>query len=163
MKTCFKCGTVKPLTDFYTHPRMGDGHLNKCIPCARKDVADRVAKKSATDPDWVESERQRHRAKQNRYRAEGRAMPTTKEIRQRWEMRNPHKRRASMMVSAALKSGRLVRPMNCEKCGAAGRIEGHHDDYSKPLQVRWLCTKCHGETRHKKPPQFVATELDIPN
>ena len=161
MKTCFKCGSVKPLTDFYPHKQMSDGHLNKCIQCARKDVADRAAKKSATDLEWVESERVRHRAKQAKYRTEGRAQPTTDEARKRWIMKNPNKISAHKAMSGALKSGQLVRASSCEKCGRSGRIEGHHRDYSKPLDVQWLCTKCHGETRHKPAPKYVPHEFDL--
>jgi hypothetical protein len=39
-------------------------------------------------------------------------------------------------------------PKPCEICGE-GKTHGHHDDYSKPLEVRWLCTKHHGEQHHK--------------
>lgn len=37
--------------------------------------------------------------------------------------------------------GKLV-PQPCEVCGAA-EVEMHHDDYSKPLEVRWLCREHH--------------------
>ena len=41
MKTCFKCHLTLPLSEFYHHPRMKDGHLGKCKECTKKDVADR--------------------------------------------------------------------------------------------------------------------------
>ncbi len=53
----------------------------------------------------------------------------------------------------ALKAGRIVRPECCEGCGAKRRIQAHHADYNKPLEVKWLCTICHGaEHRIKTPP-----------
>lgn len=62
--------------------------------------------------------------------------------------RNPEKVAARLAVRAALESGRLVKPWWCEKCGAYARLDGHHDDYTKPLVVRWLCRRCH--VRHHK-------------
>jgi hypothetical protein len=44
---------------------------------------------------------------------------------------------------AAKNAGKLV-PEPCESCGSSIDIEMHHDDYSRPLQVRWMCTICHG-------------------
>lgn len=65
MKTCFKCNRHLPLSDYYVHPQMADGHLNKCKDCARKDAEVR-RKKMEADPDWMEKERARHRAKAKR-------------------------------------------------------------------------------------------------
>lgn len=62
------------------------------------------------------------------------------------DRRDPIKIKARYLVERAVKNGDLVRTP-CEVCGAVGRIEAHHTDYSKPLQVQWLCPKHHRE-RH---------------
>lgn len=52
------------------------------------------------------------------------------------------------LLNKAVKSGRLVRPSTCERCHSCDRpIEAHHPDYSKPLQVHWLCNLCHDAER----------------
>ena len=67
-----------------------------------------------------------------------------------WIPSERHKARAAM--TWAITSGRLKR-LPCEICGAK-KVEGHHEDYSKPLDVRWLCTK-HHRLAHASP-QLVA-------
>ena len=62
--------------------------------------------------------------------------------------RYPHKRVAVIMVNNAVRDGRLAK-LPCEVCGTTKRVQGHHDDYSKPLDVVWLCPKHHAE-RHKQ-------------
>lgn len=64
-KKCFKCGSVKPLNDFYKHPRMRDGHVNKCKDCNLNDVHNDY-KKNKINPEWVEKERARGREKFHR-------------------------------------------------------------------------------------------------
>jgi hypothetical protein len=56
---------------------------------------------------------------------------------------DPVRRSAWSAVSNAIKSGRLVRPAFCSECGAECRPDAHHDDYTKPITVRWLCRPCH--------------------
>lgn len=53
-------------------------------------------------------------------------------------------------VGRAVAAGILTRPANCEQCGAEGRVYGHHDSYDRPLDVRWLCPRCH-QLAHGKP------------
>lgn len=50
---------------------------------------------------------------------------------------------ARLQFVNAVNQGALSRPALCEGCGAECRPEGHHDDYTEPLQVRWLCRRCH--------------------
>ena len=48
--------------------------------------------------------------------------------------------------------GGKIRQLNCSVCNSTNIVEGHHDDYTKPLEVRWLCKACHKEWhRHNKP------------
>ncbi len=53
-------------------------------------------------------------------------------------------------VFYAVRTGNLIRPDMCSECSRKCKPEGHHDDYSKPLEVIWLCTECHGK-RHRAP------------
>lgn len=53
------------------------------------------------------------------------------------------KQAARQKVYKAVKSGDLLKPDSCSKCGSFANIQGHHPDYSKPLVVEWLCYLCH--------------------
>lgn len=61
----------------------------------------------------------------------------------RWNARNPEKRRAHNVVGNEIKQGRLDRPAECARCKATGPVQASHDDYSKPLEIEWLCIPCH--------------------
>lgn len=62
-----------------------------------------------------------------------------------------HEKRAHKIFTGALVSGKIKPLDNCEECGAkvgvhTGTLHGHHEDYKKPLKVRWLCPSCHKRT-----------------
>ena len=63
-----------------------------------------------------------------------------------WDRRNSIKRKAHSFVWYALTRGLLFR-QDCERCGDA-KTQAHHEDYAKPLDVNWLCCRCHG-ARHR--------------
>ena len=122
MKTCFKCEEEKPLAEYYRHKQMGDGHLNKCKACTKADVA-------------------QHRADNIvRIRAYDRARGARQspEYLREWRRKNPDKDKAHRLVRKHLKNPRV-----CSECPSTLHVEAHHDDYSKPLDVRWLCAACH--------------------
>lgn len=60
-----------------------------------------------------------------------------------WRKQHPEKRQACREVYNAVKKGLLNKPEKCSKCDGRGIIEGHHENYSKPLEVVWLCIFCH--------------------
>lgn len=74
-KVCFKCNTEKPLTEYYKHKKMSDGHLNKCKVCNKKDSKN-SEKIKRLDPSWVESEKRRHREKYHRLNYKDKHKPT---------------------------------------------------------------------------------------
>ena len=72
----------------------------------------------------------------------------------RYRKVRPERERARGLVNAALKFGRLVRPNRCMMCTQDKRLEAHHDDYSKPLVVRWLCKQCHESWHINNTPKY---------
>ena len=65
-----------------------------------------------------------------------------------WRKRNPEKMLAHAKLNDAVRYGKIVKPTVCSKCGETGRIEAHHVDYSKPLEVVWLCRIHHVAEHH---------------
>lgn len=63
--------------------------------------------------------------------------------------------RARKAVQRAILAGRLV-PQPCEHCGSTDNIHGHHADYSRPLDVTWLCAYCHGAEHRRLNRGYVA-------
>ena len=65
----------------------------------------------------------------------------------RYSKKYPEKILAHRKVWAAKLLGIMSTPEGCDECGSDFKIEAHHEDYSKPLEVEWLCKKCHAK-RH---------------
>lgn len=105
---------------------LGDGHLNKCKECAKNDVRAHREKN-------IERIRAYDRARGNRQGYE-----YTKEYRSKY----PNKYRAHNIVNKAIRDKKLFKEP-CEICGSNEKIHAHHDDYAKPLNVRWLCSAHH--------------------
>jgi hypothetical protein len=61
---------------------------------------------------------------------------------------NPEKRLVQNRVYHAVKTGKLIRPDACSQCGKRCKPDAHHQDYSKPLEVTWVCRKCHVDIHH---------------
>ena len=152
MKKCFKCGIVKPLNKFYRHSGMIDGYLNKCKECTKKDVKKHYRTNKQHYKEYERErnqkpERKKYRAKKNKAWRLGHPERSA-EIKKNWMENNDLKRKAHNAVSNAVRNGKLIK-MPCQVCGNP-KSEAHHHDYSKPLDVVWLCDFHHKQEHMKE-------------
>lgn len=149
MKTCFKCHALLPLSEFYRHPQMADGFLNKCKECAKRDTTEARNRKPDyyRNYDQMRYQRDEHRRDANKARAKTESARAAARLsRMRWVSLNPEKRAAHIILGNAVKNGKIVKPSKCVKCGRTPEsrfLHGHHEDYTKPLDVEWICIWCH--------------------
>jgi hypothetical protein len=130
MKRCTKCGEYKPLAAFYTQPGNTDGHAGDCKECRKRYMKHR----RLTNTVVQEQDRAR-------YQNPERKRKIAERVRQ-WNEKYPAAYRAHYTVTNAVRDRRLKKEP-CSICGTTERVHGHHKDYSKPLDVTWLCAKCH--------------------
>jgi ribosomal protein S27AE len=69
--------------------------------------------------------------------------------------------KVQQQVSKAVKEGILKRPEYCPKCGIKGKIQAHHEDYSKPFEVIWLCMKCHRGIHRKSKEPVIPDQIKL--
>jgi len=126
MKACFKCRQKKSLNAFYEHSQTADGYLNKCKDCTKIDTQENRKKNI------------------NHYRNydKNRGNRQDKGYVNEWRKSNPRKYKVQTMVGNYLRDGKIIK-QGCEICGRKKDVHAHHDDYSKPLDIRWLCPPHH--------------------
>lgn len=128
-KTCVRCGEVKSLALFHRNKSKRGGLETQCKVCA----AARGRVYCAANRDTMRTKaRLRYAENRERYLAYQR------------EYYRLHRDRclARKQAHRARLAGVLMSEP-CEECGGTENIVGHHDDYSKPLDVRWFCRVCH--------------------
>jgi len=145
MSFCNKCETEKPSVDFYKH-QLNSKDSGECKECTK----DRVRRnRQERLGQYQEYERQRANrpervALRTAYAKSEKGREAGNRTKRRHSKRNRTKKEATTIVGNAVRDGRLFKPDKCEVCGKNHhRLHGHHDDYSKPLEVRWLCPTCH--------------------
>lgn len=134
-KVCFKCKQEKDISEFYIHPQMADGHLGKCKDCTKKDSR-------------INGKTEKTRAREKvRNSLPTRSKSISKRARE-WRKENPEKYKAHVTLGNAVRDGKIDKPLFCSDCGEKRKLHAHHNDYSKPLDVQWLCVPCHGKRNH---------------
>lgn len=135
MKKCTRCNTAKESNDFQIRKASKDGLTSACKECLRS-----YDKSRANLTHRVEARK--------RYALTGNGKIAGSKAKKKWAENNIVKRSAHIIVGNAVRDGKLIK-QPCEMCGKL-KVEAHHEDYEKPLEVNWLCCKHHAE-RHKQP------------
>jgi len=130
VRTCRQCGQTKAISEFPQCSK--SGHLTRCAACRALD------RRTSYRRNY---EKQRQADKEYRKTHPNRQTDRAKA-------------RAREAVKRSVKSGILGKPDACSKCGAECCVlTAHHHDYSKPLDVTWLCYKCHGNEHRTVSPK----------
>ena len=115
-KTCTTCKQTKRLIDFYPSTQSADGLLGLCKTCVAQ---------------YMRQYRQKHPDKFRRSATQ-------------WQAKHPKQYDAQIRAKIAKRAGKLTSPGACQICNAPSALDMHHCDYNKPLEVHWLCRRCHG-------------------
>jgi hypothetical protein len=140
MKTCGTCRSEKPASDFYADKRRRDGLKGQCKRCHCRTSIDSRDIGRARDSNREHMRRARAKDPEKFRERDRRRAPM--------KNRTPHAR-ARFAVAAAVRSGRLVPPRECGRRRRTRKLNAHHADYSRPLDVEWLCTECHGREHRR--------------
>ena len=138
---CPTCGRWMARRDYYARARSWNGIGNQCRKCHTEGNT------RTRDRDNTARLNREHmaRARENdpekfrgRERIASRKRPRTQ------------KTIARCALNLAVRRGEIVRPSRCTRCGEERRLHAHHPDYSRPLFVEWICTRCHGKEHRKE-------------
>lgn len=156
-RKCKVCGQELPITEFYKHAGYPD---TKCKKCAikytkeynkqhreeKREYRKKYYQKNKEhliqkNKEWVKNNRDAHR--ENCRRSNKKHYEERLDYNTKYRKNNPDKYYAHGKISSAIQQGKIIKPNQCEICGAEGRVEAHHNDYSKPMEIIWCCKKCH--------------------
>jgi ribosomal protein S27AE len=135
---CVRCGRIKPRTEFKP-----DWH-RVCRACYNIQQRAEYKQDSAAREEAIRKCKEYDKAHREERKIRQRAYDKT---------RDPLKKRAVRFAQRKIREGKIIRPNTCPRCGSTSRrIEAHHKDYSKPLEVEFLCSRCHKEMHLRSAP-----------
>lgn len=140
MKTCPKCGIEKQDSEFYMNGGRPSGRCKPCVKAYQATPERRASMRSAISRYHKSP---KGRAAKRRYEQTENGRQKRLEHASAHARRHPDKYRARQTAAYAVRSGKIPK-LPCAVCGST-EVHAHHHDYSKPLDVTWLCKKHHGE------------------
>lgn len=129
-KKCHKCDTEKEIKEFGKDKTKSTGVRSTCKECGKKYDSER--RKTRKRKSYM-------KAFHSYYAKSGMATKVDRKYRKKY----PRKHKAHKLVRVAIKNGSVTK-QPCEICGELN-THAHHDNYNKPLEVRWLCCKHHND------------------
>lgn len=138
-KHCRTCSTTKPCSDFQLRAASNDGLAAKCRECAKT-----YDKNRANAPHRI--------AARVAYQKTDAGKAASNKAKKKYIQENPKKRAAHIEVGNALRDGKIF-SKPCEVCSNPS-AQAHHDDYNKPLDLRWLCTTHHAAWHKENKPIY---------
>jgi hypothetical protein len=148
MKTCIRCGIQQSVSEFWRDSSKPDGLRPYCKSCEREHKQDKNYYKRYYDEhrDSIYAKNAAWHKKNKHYANETTRLWHKIHGKENYR-KNKLKIRARIKLCNAVKQGAVLKPSVCSQCGHSGYIEAHHTDYERPLDVIWLCKKCHNKTR----------------
>lgn len=70
----------------------------------------------------------------------------------KYVMNNPDKYKAHIKLRSAVSRGSILKPSNCQICSilcSKPSLQAHHNNYDRPLDVIWVCPRCHNDIHRK--------------
>ena len=131
---CQECGN--PLIVTLYDLKHGHGQY-----CGRKCMG--LAQRGPASPNWLGGDPNAMCWVRSRKRLRACGSTVKIDYARLWQKVHPERPRSHHAVRRAVKTGRLTRPERCERCGKTGKLHAHHEDYTKPLDVIWVCPTCH--------------------
>lgn len=154
MKACKTCGLTKGFSGYYKAAGTKDGLRGSCIDCEKEKMHRRYLlnknsyKKAAEDYRRSERGKSVHKEASSRFRRTEKGKLAVTKSRNTFRSRFPEKHAAHIALNNAVAAGRIQKSP-CSSCGSTSNVEAHHHDYSKPLEVDWLCRKHHKEKHNE--------------
>jgi len=132
-KTCFVCKKIKNINEFHSNKNSNDGFRYSCKICTltmnKKWKKDNYDINLISNRRWIKLNPDKIREYKRNHKA-------------RFKKRHPEIVSAWSAIYRAVRDGK-IKSKPCVQCGGINNIHAHHPDYSKPLDIIWLCYYCH--------------------
>lgn len=167
-RICTKCGERKLISNFSKYKNRNSILRRRiCKECMSKykhqhylkdkvSYLERSKKQRENNPErykiylkkYYQKNKDEIRKKHKQYSLTEKGRKSVMLAGRRYRYSHPLETKAHMIISHGIRDGSIIRPSKCSKCFIKCIPEAHHEDYTKPLEVDWVCKHCHESIHH---------------